>query len=1158
MAEPEQAVTDLSAFRARARTEPQTEPHGLVPGRAGFEGPGPSALPAGTVTFLLTDIEGSTRAWAAHGAAMAEAVARHYELLDAAITRHGGVRPIEQGEGDSLVAAFARASDAVAAALEAQRALVEEHWPEGAPIVVRMALHTGEAGLRDDRHYVGPTIIRCARLRALAHGGQVLISNTTADLLADGLPPGAALLPLGVHRLRSLHRPERVFQLSHPGLPVDFPPLRSLEVLPNNLPVQLTSFVGREAELAELRPLVSEHRLVTLVGAGGCGKTRLAVQLAAEVAERYPEGVWWAELALVSDPDLVPRAVMSALGLGDNRGLDLRVRIAGYIGDQRMLLLLDNCEHVLGSTAGLLDALLRACPHLMVLATSREPLGVAGEAAWTVPPLSLPPADEESTEVILASEALRLFADRAADARPGFRVDDDTAATVAGICARLDGLPLAIELAAARVRALSPERILEGLSDRFRLLTGGARTAVARQQTLEASVRWSHDLLSDGERVLFRRLAVFSGGFTLEAAEHVAAGDTLERWDVLTVLSDLVDKSLVVFDGNRYRLLQTVRDFAAARLDEAGEAKPVRDRHAGFFLGVAESGTDHLARGLRTETLAALESDHDNLRVALQWVLATGDGERARRFVVALALFWKIHGHYSEGEAWCRRALDAVPHDSSPLRAGALWALGYLSLYGMELDSGYGVADTAAAATLARRLGDPGLLARPLADQGLVGIFTAPDAAVATLEETLGAARDAGDGWALASALGFLAFLWTWLRARPDLARPYLDELHALARRSQDAYWPIWGEMCAGITAWHEGRLADARRALDAAHAECYVVGDPQLEHWCVAWHSEVLIAAGEYEKARSLVARSLRWQRRSAACRSEPVQICAGRVALAQGDLTEARRQVEEVTGYLRDYGIPFYVSQGDAVLGRVALGEGDLAAARTALAGLSAYADQFESPWAQVEAHSLQGRLARAEGHPVAAENRHHQALALCAQYEFRGMAAESLEALAALATAGESHLEAARLFGAAQALRKSTGQQRWPLDQPAHDADTAAARASLGDDAFEQAWKEGAALSLEDAAAYASRARGERKRPSTGWGALTPTELEVVALAAQGLTNAEIGSRLFMSSGTAKIHLSHIYTKLGVVNRAALAAQATARGMTAETPKHNAPPA
>lgn len=330
MAESESSATvsDLSDFRLRGAP-------GSLPAP-----PTPGVLPAGTVTFLLTDIEASTRAWEAHGPEMAAAVARHYEILGAAVSRHDGVCPVEQGEGDSLVAAFPRASDAVAAALEAQRVLTEEHWPEGAAIAVRMALHTGEARFLDTRRYAGPSIIRCARLRALAHGGQVLISNT-ADLLADGLPEGAALLPLGVHRLRDLRQPERVFQLSHAGLPAQFPPLRSLEVLPNNLPAQLTSFVGRGAELAEVAHLLTRHRLVTLVGAGGCGKTRLAAQAAADAAEAYPGGVWWVELAAVSVPELVPWAVMAALGIRDARGLDPLERITQYLGDRSLLLLVE-------------------------------------------------------------------------------------------------------------------------------------------------------------------------------------------------------------------------------------------------------------------------------------------------------------------------------------------------------------------------------------------------------------------------------------------------------------------------------------------------------------------------------------------------------------------------------------------------------------------------------------------------------------------------------------------------------------------------------------------------------------------------------------------------------------------------------------------------
>jgi predicted ATPase/class 3 adenylate cyclase len=818
MANLEHAVSDLSEFRSRAAASREPEEHL------------PSVLPAGTVTFLLTDIEGSTRRWEAHGPAMAKATARHYEILDAAVTGHGGVRPVEQGEGDSMVAAFARASDAAAAALEAQQALIEEDWPEGAALAVRMALHTGEAQIRDDLYYVGPSIIRCARLRALAYGGQVVISNTTADLLADGLSDGAALLPLGVHRLRDLRQPERIFQLAHPTLPAHFPPLRSLEVLPNNLPAQLTSFVGREAELAELGQLLAQHRLVSLVGTGGCGKTRLAVQVAAELAEVHPDGVWWVELAPLTDPDLVTRAVTGALGLLDSRSLDPLERITGYLGDQRVLLVLDNCEHVLSSTAALVDGILRGCPNVVALATSRESLGIPGEVAWRVPPLSLPPQGaEQSAEGLLSSESVRLFVERAGEARPAFRIDGDSAPAVAAICARLDGIPLAIELAAARIRSLSPERILDGLANRFRLLTGGARTAAGRQQTLQASVEWSHDLLSDAERVLFRRLAVFSGSFSLKSAEEVCAGEPLESWEILTLLSDLVDKSLVVFDGDRYRLLQTIHDFARGQLLAASEADTLRDDHAAHYLPMAETSAVQLGEALRLEILESLEADHDNLRAALQWLLDQEDINAALRLVGALAIFWATHGHYSEARNWYRKVLAAAPADTSAVRARALWGLGHLSLFSMDYDGGYGTADTMQAATLAGQLGDNILLGRALADQGVLMAFAVPEAGIATLEQAVEAARQADDDWTLATAVTFLAFAWIFDRDRVDLAEPLLDELAGVAGRSDSLYWRTWHSLLVGIVRARHGRLGEALTALEAALDSSWELADPML-----------------------------------------------------------------------------------------------------------------------------------------------------------------------------------------------------------------------------------------------------------------------------------------------------------------------------------------
>ena len=495
-----------------------------------------SELPTGTVTLLLADVEGSTRLWETQPDAMKVAVERLDQTLSDAVTAHHGVRPVEQGEGDSFVIAFARAADAVGCALELQQAPL-------APIKLRIGLHTGDVQLRDEGNYIGPTINRTARLRDLAHGGQTVLSGATEPLVIDQLPDGVTLADLGTHPLRDLPRPERVVQLCHPDLRDDFPPLRTANaVAAERLPMQLTSFIGRQAEMNDIREALGDNRLVTLTGAGGAGKTRLAIQVAAAMATEFADGIWYVDLAPLTDPDVVPVTVARALGLPDQPGQPTTDVLRRFIRDRQMLMLLDNCEHLLDASAELINNLLASCPALTLLTTSREPIGVAGEMSWRVPSLSL------------ADEAIELFGDRARRTRPEFRVTAANADTVTEICRRLDGLPLAIELAAARVRALSPTEILHSLRDTFRLLTGGARTAVRRQQTLRASVDWSHELLSDPEQILFRRLAVFFGGFDLDAAQALSgeAGE-VERYQVLDQLTLLVDKSLVVAEDNPAR-----------------------------------------------------------------------------------------------------------------------------------------------------------------------------------------------------------------------------------------------------------------------------------------------------------------------------------------------------------------------------------------------------------------------------------------------------------------------------------------------------------------------------------------------------------------------------------------------------------------------------
>ena len=483
------------------------------------------------------------------------------------------MRPVEQGEGDSFVIAFARAADAVACALDLQRAPL-------APIKLRIGVHTGDVHLRDEGNYIGPTINRTARLRDLAHGGQTVLSGATEPLVVDQLPPDVTLNDLGSHPLRDLPRPERVVQLCHPDLHNDFPPLRTAHRLAaERLPAQLTSFIGRQAEMKGIREALADNRLVTLTGAGARARRGLAIQVAADVATEFADGVWYVDLASITDPDVVPVTVARVLGLPDQPGQPTMDVLRRFIRDRHMLILLDNCEHLLDASAELIIVLLGAWPALTLLTTSREPIGVTGEVSWRVPSLSL------------ADDAIELFSDRARRTKPEFRITPDNAETVTEICRRLDGLPLAIELAAARVRALSPIEILDSLHDQFRLLTGGARTAVRRQQTLRASVDWSHALLSESEQVLFRRLAAFHGGFDVDAAQAVAAGADAERYQVLDQLTLLVDKSLVVAEdtrhGTRYRLLETVRQYAQEKLRESREGDDVRGRHRDHYTAMA-------------------------------------------------------------------------------------------------------------------------------------------------------------------------------------------------------------------------------------------------------------------------------------------------------------------------------------------------------------------------------------------------------------------------------------------------------------------------------------------------------------------------------------------------------------------------------------------
>ena len=1092
-------------------------------------------LPSGMVTFLLTDVEGSARLWEAAEDVAPAAIARHYELLDAAITLHGGVRPVEQGEGDSVVGAFAKASEALSAALDIQRAFAEEHWPGGRTLRVRVALHTGEANLREEGNYFGPTIIRCARLRQITHGGQTLLSGVTHDLVAEYAPDGVTFRDLGTHRLKDLGRPERVWQMCHPDLEIDFPPIRSLDVIPNNLPLQLTSFVGRATELDELRRVLESWRLVTLTGSGGCGKTRLALQVAAELVDQCADGAWWVDLSAVNHRDRVASAVARVLGLREEEGRPLIDTLAKQLAPLELLLVLDNCEHLLDACAPIVESLLRAAPRLRMVATSREPLGAPGEQVWRVPSL-----DEET--------AARLFVERASQVRPGFAPGPSEKETVREICHRLDGIPLPIELAASRVRMMHPARIAAALDDRFRLLTGGGRTAIPRQQTLEASVAWSYDLLDDYERALLRRLSVFAGGFTLEAAEHVCGTDPLDEYAVLDLLTRLVDKSLVqvehiAADEDRYRLLETIRIYAGQRLIEAGEADATRDRHATFFLEMVERAEPELAVADGPVWLSRLERDHANLRAALDWMDATRAHGPFLRLVTALTLFWEMRGHLAEGGRWFARALA---HDDGPssVRARALWGATHVAMYGDDFETAARRGPEALA--MAEVAEDEWATARALNVLGYMQLFTDPESARAGLERSIELGRKIGDNWAVADGLKMITVAWLMQENHSEILRT-AEELRRVAADLDNKFFLAWYHCVLGWTAVRRGELKAARQELHTSLSYCREVGEPVTAGVASFLLAEAELLTGNYQEGEEQLQTFLSRAGATGGATAVPFAYLAlGTIWLARGELERARNLLKPLVEQMRAFDLPLFVSWGLCVVGAGLLTAGEYRLASSALQEATDQAGRLNNQWLLALAKFHAGQLARRRDDSHTAEDLHHEALAHRLQEGFNPGLADSLEALATIAADHESFAEAARLFGAASALRRALRLARWPVEEAEYDAKISQTRGALGDSAFEAAWAEGEQLGVEEAAGYATRARGERKRPSLGWESLTPTEVQVVKLLSKGLTNPQIGERLFISRGTVKTHLAHVFSKLGVTSRAELAAEATRHGV------------
>jgi len=742
-------------------------------------------LPSGVVTFLMTDIEGSTRLWAEAPDAMRAALARHDAIAACVVGEHEGFLIKPRGEGDSTFSVFPRATDAVAAACALQTALTAEPWPEGAPLRVRIAVHTGEADLGVDDYY-GIAVNRCARLRSIAHGGQVLVSESAAGLVRAVLPQEIALRDLGHQRLRDLAEPERVSQLLHSSLPSDFPALRTIDLVPNNLPYQVSTFVGREAEMTKIRELLRETRLLTLTGTGGVGKTRLALQAAAEMLYEYPDGVWFAEFASLSDGGLLCQTLAAVLDVREEPDRPLAETILGRLRGQQALVVLDNCEHLVDACAQLAEHLTKQCPKVRLLATSREALRAEGETVWRVPSLSVPhrtPGTEPQPEQLTQYAAVRLFIDRAAKVKPGFAMTNDNALAVAEICERLDGVPLAIELAAARTSSLSPEQIEERLDQRFRLLTGGRRTALPRQQTLEATVAWSFELLSDPEKTLFARLSVFAGGFTLEAAEAVCPGDDIDSRDVADLIGSLATKSLVIATADRYWMLETLRAYGAQRLEQSFGAEATRRRHAGLYAN-RTAGVNPLLWSPEAEAwLAWCETEHANVRAALAWTLKH-DANLGLRLAGAFARLWEVAPHWAEGRSWLAKLLSTDEATDPSLRADGLFWAGVLAVQQGDYDAARELLQQAAG--LHRRLGDTRSEGRDLLTLGNVASYQGDyEAARAAQEQSLAMFEDSGTKGDIARSLHALGVLAQEQRDG-DSGRAYYGRSLALYRQEGD------------------------------------------------------------------------------------------------------------------------------------------------------------------------------------------------------------------------------------------------------------------------------------------------------------------------------------------------------------------------------------
>lgn len=1027
-----------------------------------------------------------------------------------AIRALGGVHVGRSGD-DGVIVAFRRPTDALTCAVTLQRTT-------GDPALLRVGVHTGELQHGAET----ATLDRVHRLRDMAHPRQTLLSGTTSDLVLDQLPADAWLIEIGIHPLTAQSRPERVMQLCHKDLPNDFPRPNTVRTAASQyLPAQLTSFIGRRAELSELREVVAGNRLVILTGAGGVGKTGLAVAVAAQLEGEFVDGIWYADLAPVTDSRLVPVTVARTQHLPDQPVRSTIDTLRTFIGDRRILLLLDNCEHLLDACGEFVIALLSACPHVTILATSREPLAVLGELNWTVPSLSL------------EDDAVDLFTDRARRARHDFGTDLDDSTIIADICRRVDGIPLAIELAAARVRALSLTDILDNLHDQFRLLAGGARTALPRHQTLRASVDWSHASLTEPEKRLFRRLGVFLGGFDLPAATAVGADADTEHDLIMDQLSQLVDKSLVVADNARgairYRLLETMRQYAVGKLHESGDTEAVRSRHCDHYTCRA-AVLRSLTGGEPAQLMDWADSELANLRLAFATAREAGHVEKALRLASTLQPYWVTCGRLREGMTW----FNGVVPDSPGLDlAPEVWvaAVVHANTLAAWLEAPTNLAQAQAALSIARSLDNPTLTAATL---NLCSVLTRYDAETARLyvDEAADLARTSFHAPTLCEALLYKAISAGGMSGDPTGARAAAEECVALADRIADRFMSWSSRIWLGNALLMQGNLDDAAEVLQPLAEQRAETGQLFMSFYASVFLGRVRAYQGESDQARQYWEAAMATATAMGGFQEDTAFAMRAEAELAGGDGSAAKaasesswqRTAPERTTFNRVLNpMPESLLACDEIV----------VARRWADDAVPMMHGSNKIPVLTVRAH-----IALAQGEVEQAARDAHDALAIAAFTGAFLRVPDAIECLARLAVGDGNHRHAARLFGFAGAIRDRKGIARFPLYRASHAAAIALVRDALGNNDFEALWAEAKDLPIEESLRYVQRRRGNRKRPISGWESLTPAEVAVVGLVVDGLSNGDIAARLLVSHRTVQTHLTHVYTKLGLTSRVQLA--------------------